>query len=461
MNKRSLTIGLQALVLGLLCSSSSAQARFSGAPKLPPLGRRLVQPVQADLILNNGFIYTVDASRPTAEALAIKNGRLLYVGSDGGAMRFQGPGTELIDLAGRMVMPGIHDSHVHILEAFHEAVTCILPPGRSIPSYLPLIQACSPGPGTNWLLGAGHSIFDMQRFIESGGSPLAILDAAVPNRPAAILEETSHSVWVNSLGLAALGIDSSTPNPQGGVILRDPSTAEPNGVLLDAAGEWAMDVALAPNPVLEQANYDALLFGLGEANRNGITSLADARCYWKRGYVEAWERARDEGTLSVRASVGLWAYPYVLDDDQQIADLTALYSNDPASRLRFNQIKLYSDGEISTTTAALFAPGYAPDPFFFQGTLAGPRGLNYFPEARLTKYVTELEAVGFDMHIHAIGSRGVYEALNAIESARLTHGNNLQPRHRLTHVHLVDPADVPRFQELDVVADFQPFGPGE
>ncbi len=416
----------------------------------------------AQLVLVNGFVYTVDDDQPTASAVAVRDGEILHVGSDAGALAFAGPNTEVIDLGGRMAMPGAHDSHVHILEAFHEATgTCFLPPGIPIANYVPIIQACAPNQvGTSWVLGYGHSIFDLHQFMEGGGSPKGILDAALPTQPAAFLEETSHSVWVNSAGLTAAGITAATPDPPGGVILRDPGTGEPNGILLDAAGEMVMDLALAPNPALEQMNYDALVLGLAEASKNGITSLCDARAYWKRGYVEAWERARDEGTLSVRAIVGLWAYPYELDDAQQIADLTALYSNDPKSLLRFSQVKVYADGEIGHTTASLFQ-NYDLDPFFFDDPLAGPQGLKYFDEARLTSYITQLEAVGFDFHIHAIGNRGVHEALDAIEAAAIANGGASTARHRLTHVHLVHPVDVPRFSALNVTADFQPFDNGD
>ena len=449
--------GLQFYVQGVLVEQGAGYrlaqaAQIDVAPAGPP---------PADLILENGFVYTVDGSQSIAEAVAVLNGAIVYVGDDQGVAPFKGPQTEVIDLNGRMAMPGAHDSHVHILEAFVEASgTCFLPPGLPIAQYIPIIQACAPSQvGTSWVLGYGHSIFDLHQFMEAGGSPKAILDAALPNQPAAFLEETSHSVWVNSAGLQAAGITSATPDPPGGVILRDPQTGEPNGVLLDAAGELVFDLALAPNPALLQMNYDGLLDGLALANQNGITSLCDARAHWKRGHLEAWELARDSGTLSVRAILGLWAYPYELDDAQQIADLTALYSNDPSSLLRMSQVKLYSDGEISHTTAALLQP-YQLDPFFFNGPLAGPVGINYFDEARLTSYITQLEAVGFDMHIHAIGDRGVREALNAIEAADLANGGLYNGRHRLTHVHLVRPADVPRFAELDVTADFQPFGAG-
>ncbi len=409
----------------------------------------------ADLILFNGFIYTVNPTQPSASAIAISNGAIMFVGADQAALSLQGPLTRVIDLNGRMAMPGVHDSHVHILEAFHQATgTCALPTGIPMTDYIPIIQACAPNQvGTNWVLGYGQSIFDLQQFMEAGGSPKAILDQAVPNQPAAFLEETSHSVWANSLALQAAGFTAATPDPPGGVILRDPATGEPNGVLLDSAGEILFDLALTPTPVLEQMNYDALLQGLAFANRNGITSLSDARCYWQRGYVKAWERARDSGTLSVRAIVGLWAYPYIQDDAQQIASLAALYSNDPASKLRFSQVKLYSDGEISHTTAAMLQP-YMVDPAFFQGPLAGPLGINYFDQARLTNYITQLQAVGFDCHIHTIGDRGVREALNAIEAAQLLPGG-ANARHRLTHVTLVAPQDVTRFSQLGIIADFQ------
>ncbi|MEM7247744.1 MAG: amidohydrolase [Acidobacteriota bacterium] len=411
----------------------------------------------ADLILHGGFFYTVDPTRPSASAVAVRDGVLVLIGSDAEALALRGPRTHVLDLEGRMVMPGAHDSHVHILEAFHAAGGgCPLPTGLPLDDYVPIVSDCLPdGEASDWVLGFGHSIFDLRSEIEAGANPREALDAAVPDLPAAFLEGTSHSVWANSRALEAVGIDASTPDPTGGVILRDPMTGEPNGVLLDAAGELVFDLAFTPGPSLDDLNDSALLQGLEHANRHGITSLCDARCYWRRGYDTAWERARDAGQLTVRAVVGLWAYPYETDDDGQLTELIARYSNDPDSRLRFSQVKLYCDGEIEHNTAALHEP-YEVDPTFFEGPLAGPRGLNYFDETRLTRYVTELEAAGFDAHVHAIGDRGVTEALNAIEAARIANGGTTTPRHRLTHVSLVDPDDVPRFAALDVTADIQP-----
>lgn len=433
----------------------------------------------ADLVLTGGAIYTVNADQPWAEAMAVTEGTIVFVGSNSDVQGFIGAGTQVIDLAGRMAMPGIHDSHMHILEANHVASgTCYLPPGQPLESHISRIQACAPDQvGTDWVLGYGHSILDLLEHIDFGGTPpIEILDLAVPDRPAAFLEETSHSVWANSLALEAAGFDAASTDPVGGAILRDPITGEPNGVLLDAAGELVMDLALAPNAELEALNYQALLDGLELAGSHGITSVVDARGHWRRGYVEAWQRARDEGTLTARAIVSLWAYPY-LNDAEQIAQLSSLFDNDPESMLRLSQIKIYSDGEITHTTAGLLDPYTCCD-------LAGPLGLNYFDQGRLTQYITQLEAVGFDFHIHAIGDRAVHEALNAIETVQQTQcppeeivtetgvtetgvtevgiaeagSTNLgcsKARHRLTHLELIAPDDIPRLPSLGVIADMQ------
>ncbi len=402
----------------------------------------------ADLVLRNGHIYTVNTDQPSAQAIAVTDGAIVFVGSDTEANEFVGPATQVVDLQGRMAMPGLHDAHVHLLEAFHFGFTCVLNPGVSPETYIQRLRQCAPQQlGSNWVIGFGHAIEDMLEHIEAGGrSPVEILDEAIPNRPAVMMESTSHSMWVNSLALTRLGFDESTLDPVGGVILRDAGTNTPNGLLLDAAGELAMDVAFRPNAVMRQLNYRALLTGLQQLARNGITSFCDARVYWRRGYVDAYRRVQANGELSARGVLGLWAYPY-LDDDSQIAALINQYDNDPESMLRVSQVKIYSDGEVSHTTAALLEP-------YISETLGAPDGLNYFDQTRMNHYVSQLEAAGFDMHVHAIGDRGVNEALNAVESARGAHGN-LGRRHRLTHVEVIAPTDVPRFAELDVIPDIQ------
>ncbi len=402
-------------------------------------------PPAADFVLLDGAVYTVAAAQPWAEAIAVRDGQITFVGSSADAQVHVGTATRIVDLDGQMVLPGFHDSHIHLLEANHEALgTCQLAAGISPEAQISVIQACAPFQvGTDWVLGYGHSIYDLLDHLDAGGRPpVEILDDAVPAAPAVIMEELSHSVWANSAALAAAGIDSATPDPTGGVIGRDPDTGEPNGILFETAGELLMDLALVPNPVLEELNYEALLAGLDLIRSHGITSLVDGRAYWQRGYVEAWQRVHAEGLLSARSIVSLWAYSD-LDDAQQIATLAAMYSNDPSSLLRISQIKIYADGEIWHTTAALLEP-------YQCCRQAGPLGLNVFSQTRLAHYIEQLEPAGFDFHIHAIGDRGVHEALNAIEQEAAAGA-----RHRLTHVEMVQPSDVPRFAQLDVTADMQ------
>ncbi|MBI2381506.1 MAG: amidohydrolase [Gammaproteobacteria bacterium] len=353
----------------------------------------------------------------------------------------------VVDLKGRLVLPGLHDVHMHPLEAGLDVVSCILDADRPIAEQRDTIAGCADQGEREWVLGWGHSL----RLLEAAGeSPLAILDELIPDRPAAFMEETSHSVWVNSKALELAGIDAATPHPQGGAILKD-RRGMPNGILLDAAGDAVFDLALPAGRELAEHNYAGLLHGLKAAAENGITSLVDARVYWRRGYLAAWQRAEREGKLSARASLSLWAYPG-MDDEEQLGALKAMYRDEPGSLLRVNQVKFYADGVLHNTTAALHQPyrDYYPE--------VGPYGLNYFTEERLARYITELEKTGFDAHVHAIGDRGVHEALNAIETAREANGMNPGARHRLTHLELVDQRDRPRFKALGVIADMQVAG---
>ncbi|KAA3607160.1 MAG: amidohydrolase [Planctomycetota bacterium] len=407
------------------------------------------QAAAADQVWLSGRIYTMDPAQPWAEAMAVQAGELMAVGQNQDVSAWIGPQTKVHDLQNHLVLPGLHDVHSHFLEAFHTAWTCYLPPGWSPEDYIPLIRFCAWFQlGTHWVLGYGYRFEDMVRHLAAGGrSPVEILDDAVPNRPALMLEETSHSVWVNSAALQALGFHAGSQDPPGGRILRNPVTGEPNGLLLDGAGEMAQDLAFQPNPALMDLNVQALRNGLKELAKNGITSACDARAHWRRGFLEAYDQAETEGWLSARVNLGLWVYPY-LQDDSQITQLKSFYRSNPGALLQRSQIKIYADGEVGHTTAAVLQNYITPVHF------ADPDGLNYYNKDRLQHFITELEVEGFDFHIHTIGNRGVREALDAIAGAAAANGP-MDRRHRLTHCELIHPADLPRFVQLGVTGDFQ------
>jgi hypothetical protein len=408
----------------------------------------------ADLILQNGKIYTVNEAQPWAEAIAIKNGQIVFVGANSEINNYKGPQTTLIELGGRMVLPGFHDSHLHPLEAGSEVGTTCDIMGITHPNQIiKTLQACAPNQiGTDWILGGGHAIGTLFELLDNGQLPINILDEAIPDKPVALLEETSHSLWINSIAWAqavtAYGFDDNTSEVPGGIIYRD-EKGDFTGILFENTGNMVLDLAFTRSESMDQLTYEGLLYGLKILAQNGITSITDARTYWKRGHLEAWQKAKREGQLTTRAVLGLWAYPHS-NDDEQIAQLISLYNYDPKSLLQISQVKIYSDGIIGNGTAALL------EPYQISFDLTSEnKGLNYFNEERLTRYMTELERAGFDLHIHTIGDRAVREALNAIEAAQKTNGELNDRRHRLTHLELVDVKDRPRFAQLGVIADFQ------
>ena len=393
----------------------------------------------------NGDIYTVNSKQPWAEAMVVEQGEILYIGEETQAKTYVNANTQIHNLEGHMVLPGLHDVHLHPMEASSDEVPCILDSQNTVNQWVQEIKSCAQqNPNEEWLLGWGHSILTL---LESSVEPVKLLDDLAQDRPVAIMEETSHSVWVNSIALQRLGLDGviEAQTVQGGAVLLNDQKRS-IGVLLDGAGDLAFDIAMKEDPERLERNYEALLAGLEEVNRHGITSIVDARIYWQRGYLKAWKRADAEDTLTARSVLSLWAYPS-LDDTKQLAELKAMYQNREDSLLKVNQIKYYSDGITHNATAALLEPykDYFPE--------VGNTGLNYFDEERLATYITELSRIGFDAHIHAIGDRGVRESLNAIEAAQKRTGKT--GRHRLTHVEMVSATDKPRFEKLNVVADFQ------
>jgi len=420
-----------------------------GAGSAGPISAKAIssyqKPASSVTVIADARIYSA-GSETFAQAMAFDGGEIIAVGSNAEVLKSAGPGARVIYAQQRLILPGFEDSHVHILEAMSPlAGTCIVGPRQRPNSLIQTLKQCAPTqPVLDWVLGWGWGI---RAFLDAAENPLDAIDAAIPDRPAAIMEQTSHAVWVNTRALEVLGITRFTPDPPGGLIARD-ADGFPNGLLIDNAGDLAFEAALVRTPEIDEQQYQGLLSGLEQLARNGITSFADARVYWTRGYHELYARAEAEGKLTARAVLGLWAYPQK-NDDEQLAILTKLYSNDAQQRVRRTQIKVYIDGITENTTARTLVP-YLTDLGF--GT---PMGLNYFSEDRLTRYITELERVGYDFHIHAIGAGGVREALNAIERAREANPDIRDRRHRLTHVEHVHPDDLPRFAELNVTADIQ------
>ncbi|WP_281629338.1 amidohydrolase [Vibrio sp. St2] len=396
----------------------------------------------ADMVLTNASIYGYQ----TADSIAISKGKILYVGKASDMQSFTRPSTEIIDLDGGFIAPGFIDNHNHVFEAASEAGgQCELSMDAGLEEQIPYLKACRKDARRGeWVMGYGFSI-EALLAEDNRRTPLEVIDSVFPDQPVIIMEQTSHSMWVNSAALEKAGINKNSPEPQGGKILKDEYTGELNGILMDNAGDIVMEIAW--NSLEEQfdQSYEGMMTGLDEARSHGITTIGDGRLYWKRGWYEVWKEAEKRGDLTARVSLRPWIYP--TDSMQpQLSFLSEVLATDKSQLLLVDQVKMYSDGILVNGTAKTLAPyldTYIPDE---------PYGINYIPPEAMEEWLKALDKIGYGAHIHAIGDGAIRESLNAIEAMRQQGGAK---DYTLTHVELVNSKDVERFAKLNVTADFQ------
>ena len=417
------------LVIGLVCGwSVTTLARDTGEPP-------------ADLVLIGARVYTVDATRSWAEALAIRQGRLVYVGTSGGARAFAGPATRVVDLEGRLVLPAFRDSHVHPVSAGIELGLCDLNDLKTVDQVTAKIRTCAAErPDAPWILGGG---WDLPLF--PGANPdRALLDSLVPDRPALLSAADGHSAWVNSMALASAGITRETPDPPRGRIERHPATGEPSGTLRESAVDLV--ARHAPSPGADD-HVAGLRRALERMNRLGIVAFQEASADERT--LGAYLQGDREGWLSARARVSLLAVPE--EGQDQVGRLVELRRRG-RGRVTPGTVKLFLDGVIEAKTAALLEPYLDPR----TGTPESPsnRGLPRWTPELLGAMVTRLDAEGFQVHMHAIGDAAIRMGLDAVEAAHQRNGVR-DARHHMAHIQLFDPADIPRFRRLGVIANFQ------
>ena len=391
----------------------------------------------ADTVLTNGYIYTVDSDRSIAKAVAISNGRIVYVGSDEGTADYIGDNTQVVDLDGRMLMPGFQDSHIHPIMAGIEAAACDLNELPGLPAYRSkILEYATNNPDVPWILGGGWA---MSVFGPGGAPSKSILDELVPDRPVYLSSQDGHTGWANSAALAIAGIDKNTPDPADGRIDRDPVTGEAIGSLQEGAMSLVTDHI---PPASMETRLAGLRYSVELLNSYGITGIQDAIVY--EDDLKTYAALAERGELSLHVVTSLWWEN--LEDLSQISKLIALrdkYTNDAVDA---RTIKVMQDGVMENYTAAMLEPYLVP---------SGTRGIPMIEPEMLKTVVSQLDAAGFQVHFHAIGDAAVRQSLDAVEEALIDNGA-LGHRHHISHLQMVDPADIPRFKELDVVANFQP-----
>ena len=404
---------------------------LAAAPDVTP------RPAPADLVFRGGAVYTVDASRSWAGAVAVSGGRIVFVGTDSAATPWIGPKTRVVELAGKMLLPAFHDSHVHPISGGIDALEVNLHGLEKPAEVLERIREYAAAhPDAAWVRGSG---WELPTF--PGANPSkTLLDQIVPDRPVYLDAMDGHSAWVNSKALAIAGVTKDTPDPPHGRIERDPATGEPSGALReDAAGLVARFL-----PKRTAKDYAAgLERALQIANGFGLTSLQEASASEEE--LAAYAAADAAGRLTARIVASIHC-----DTDKGVGDVARLLDlrrRYKGKRLRADAVKIFADGVIETRTAALLAPylGFGDD-----------RGKANLEPADFDRLATALDKEGFQIHVHAIGDRAIRMTLDALEAARRANGVR-DSRHHIAHLELIDPADIPRFRRLNVVANFQPF----
>jgi len=387
----------------------------------------------ADLVITNAHIHTADDTRPRAEAMAVRDGRVAFVGSARGALALRGPQTRVLDLGGATVIPGLADAHVHLLGLGMALRTVDLTGTRSLDEVVARIAARARElPAGTWITGRG---WDQNDWPDTRLPVHTALTRAVPDHPVFVVRVDGHAAYTNAAALRLADVTASTRDPEGGRIERMTDGA-PTGVLVDRA----MDLVSSKIPAATRDQVrDATLAAIREVNRLGLTSVHDAGV--AAAVVDVYEELARRGQYALRN------YVMIRSDDSTLA---RYFRRGPQSglydgRLWIRAIKISADGALGSRGAALLDP-YSDEP--------GHSGLILTPESRIRDVGVRALRAGFQLNVHAIGDRGNRVVLDAFEAA-LREVPTADHRFRVEHAQILHQDDIPRFAQLDVIPSMQ------
>ena len=391
-----------------------------------------------DLIITNGKVYTA-RDGAFAEAVAVRGNKILRVGSNREIKRLRRPQTVTLDAHGAAVLPGFNDSHFHMLSGGLALAHLDLLDATTLDQIQTAIRDYAAAhPDRAWIRGRG---WYYEPF--AGGLPTRQqLDQLVPDRPAYFTAYDGHTAWANSRALAAAGITRRTPNPRNGTIVKDARTGQPTGVLKEGAMRLMSKVL---PPVTRDDQLAALRQAMELAHAHGVTSVQNAG-----GSVDdfaLYDEVRKQGALDLRVYNAISAAAGLSEAElAQFEKARAAFGDDPV--LKAGAVKLMLDGVVESHTAAMLEP-YAN---------RATKGQINFTQAELDRVVAMLDKRGWQIFVHAIGDRGIRSALDALEHAASANPAPARGRrHRIEHIETIDPADIPRFGSLGVIASQQPY----
>jgi predicted amidohydrolase YtcJ len=388
--------------------------------------------LMADLVLYNGKIFTVEKAMPWAEAVAVRDGKIIAVGTDDEVKKLIGNSTQAIDLQGKLVLPGFNDAHLHFANGGLYLLGIDLHPARNEKEFVSILKIyIEKIPKGEWVTGGN---WDHENWPSKKHPRKELIDAVTADHPVLLSRLDGHMALANSLALKLAGINRDTPDPQGGEIVKDKKTGEPSGILRDNA----CDLVFAVIPPISRARREeAIRTAIRHAQELGVTSIQDNS---SREDLEIYQELLKKGELGVR--INAWR------GSDCIADFSHLGIHDAFGGpfLRLGTIKLFVDGSMGAGTALFFEP-YADDP--------ATCGLPIYKENELNALVLAADKAGLQIAAHAIGDKANAWILDALALARLENGAR-DSRHRVEHAQVVKPEDALRFREMGTIASIQP-----
>lgn len=402
----------------------------------------------SDVVFHGGPVFTGTGQPLHAHAVIIRDGRIAALVPEAEIDAHAAPDAERIDLAGALLAPGFQDAHIHAVGGGIELLQCNLSDAASADEAVALVRAyAEQNPDEEWIVGGGWS---MDHF--PGGAPVrSLLDEAAPGRPVLLLSRDHHSAWASTAAIARAGLDADSPDPADGRIERE-DDGYPAGTFHEGATELFDSVRPA---VDAEVGYRGLLRAQDELIALGITGWQDAMVgQGTAGIADplpVYERALADGALQVHVTGAQWWTR--TGGIEQVAHMTSererIAALDPTGRLSVGTTKIMVDGVAENQTAAMLTP-YRDA----HGHDTHNHGLSFIDPALLREYVTALDAAGMQVHMHALGDRAVREGLDALDAAREANGPT-DGRHHLAHLQIVAEEDIPRFADLDAVANLQ------
>ena len=399
----------------------------------------------ADIVFTGGAVYRVTDTDPWASEVAITNNRITYVGNDISATSLIGPNTRVVDLNGKMLMPGFQDAHVHPVDSgmtFNQCAVFNLP---KLNDLLDAIKNCvTERPDADWIVGAGWYV---STFAPTGIPTKQMLDAIAPNIPITLLSNAAHSVWANSAAIERAGITAETKDPEGGHIDRDPITGEPSGSFQESA--MPLIQIFEPTITLKE-RIEGLAYAQQLFHSFGITGVHDSYVEVSRetaySNMEAYTAFEDKGLLKMHV-VAAMLYDPTLPLEPQVELFKKLRQSADRNHVSATAVKILVDGVATSYSAAMLEP-------YADRLDEGIKGTPLISRANLIDLVTRLDALDFQIHFHSIGDAATHYSLDALEVARIQNGQR-DSRHHLSHIMAWNPTDFDRMANLDAIANFQ------